>query len=123
VAAFAGLALALAAIGLYGVIAYIAARRTQEIGIRMALGARPRSIAGLVMAEGLALAVAGALLGLAASLWTTRFLAGQLYGVGRFDALTCAVVPFILLTTAALASYLPARRAARVSPLTALRTD
>lgn len=123
VAAFAGLALVLAAIGLYGVIAFIAARRTREIGIRMALGARSRSIAALVMTEGLTLAAAGTLLGLAVSVWTTRFLAGQLYGVSRFDALTFALVPAILLATAALASYLPARRAARVAPHTALRTD
>jgi predicted permease len=120
---FGVLSLALAGIGLYGVISYAAARRTREIGIRMALGARSRAVAGTVMAEGVALALAGAGLGLLASFWATRFLAGQLYGVSPLDPLTFAAVPAVLLAVAATASYLPARRAAGVSPLVALRTD
>jgi putative ABC transport system permease protein len=120
---FGALSLGLAAIGLYGVIAYTAARRTREMGIRIALGARGRSVEGLVVREGVALALAGAGLGVLGALWATRFLAGQLYGVDPLDPVTFVAVPLVLLAVAATASYLPARRAARISPIVALRTE
>lgn len=120
---FAALALALAGIGLYGVTAYTTARRTNELGIRLALGARRRRLAGLVLREALAMAGTGSALGLLGALWLTRFLAGQLYGVGRLDPATFLAVPLVLLGVAALAAYLPARRAALVSPTIALRAE
>ncbi|MGH7507335.1 MAG: FtsX-like permease family protein, partial [Longimicrobiales bacterium] len=123
IAVFAMLSLALAGIGLYGVLSFTAARRTREIGIRMALGANRGSVAGLVMGEGVALAGAGAVIGLLAAVWATRFLDSQLYGVSPLDPLTFAIVPVVLIGVAAVASYLPARRAARVSPVVALRTE
>ncbi len=118
---FAGLALTLAAIGMYSVIAFLVSRRVQEIGIRMALGATRRVIVQMVLSEGVALAVAGVALGLLGAAWLTRFLTAQLYGVQRLDPLTFAVVPLILVCVAGLAAWLPARRAAAVSPLQALR--
>jgi ABC-type antimicrobial peptide transport system permease subunit len=118
---FAALALTLAAIGMYGVIAYLAARRTHEIGIRMALGAARASVIRLVLAEGIALATAGTAAGLLAAAWLSRFLSSQLYGVRPLDPLTFAMVPALLLAVAALAAFLPARRAARISPMAALR--
>ena len=121
--AFGVLSLLLATVGLYGVISYMAARRTRELGIRLALGAERRAVAGMVVREGLGLAAAGLVLGLLASVWTTRFLAGQLYGVGALDPVTFAGVGAVLLAVSALASWLPARRAAGVSPLTALRLE
>jgi putative ABC transport system permease protein len=122
-AVFGVLSLGLAAIGLYGVIAYMAARRTREMGIRIALGARGRSVEGMVVREGVVLALAGAGLGIVGALWATRFLAGQLYGVDPLDPATFVAVPLVLLVVAATASYLPARRAARISPIVALRTE
>jgi predicted permease len=120
-AAFAGLALALAALGLYGVITFLVSRRTQEIGIRMALGATQRAIVRQVLGEGVALAALGVTGGLIGAFWLTRFLSGQLYGVQRLDPLTFVVVPAVLLLVAVSATWLPARRAAAGSPLTALR--
>ncbi|HSL69475.1 MAG TPA: ABC transporter permease [Longimicrobiales bacterium] len=119
---FAVLALVLAAIGMYGVIAYLSARRTGEIGIRMALGATQQRVVRMVLSEGIALALSGMVLGTIAALWLTRFLATQLYGVAPVDPLTFSAVPVILLTVAAFAAWLPARRAARTSPLSALRS-
>ncbi|MEX2283207.1 MAG: ABC transporter permease [Gemmatimonadota bacterium] len=118
---FAGLALTLAAIGMYSVIAFLASRRVQEIGVRMALGATRGRVVQMVLGEGVALAVAGVALGLIASAWLTRFLAAQLYGVQRLDPVTFVIVPIILVTVAGLAAWLPARRAAATSPLQALR--
>jgi predicted permease len=123
IALFAALSLLLAGIGLYGVLSFAAARRTREIGIRMALGARRGSVAGLVLGEGVGLAAAGAAIGLIAAAASTRLIAGQLYGVAPLDPVTFAAVPLILIAVAALASYLPARRATRVNPLVALRTE
>jgi putative ABC transport system permease protein len=118
---FAGLSLALATIGLYAMMSYSAARRTHEIGIRMALGARPRSVARLVVGEGLAMTAAGLATGMLVAAWATKFLASELYLVGRLDPWTFGAVPVAFLSVSAVASYLPARRAARVSPLVALR--
>lgn len=121
--AFATLAIVLASVGLYGVIAYLVAERTHEIGIRLALGARSRDVLRLVLGRGLRLAVAGAALGLAGALALTRFLAGQLYGVRPIDPLTFAAMTTLLVLVALAATWLPARRAARVDPIVALRNE
>jgi predicted permease len=120
---FALLALLLAAIGLYGVISFMAARRTNEMGVRLALGARRSDIVRIVMGEGIVLAAVGVLVGIAASAVLTRLLEAQLFGVARLDAATFLAVPTLLLLVAGLASYLPARRAAAVSPVAALSAD
>ena len=119
----AGLALLLAAIGLYGVTAYAASRRTNELGIRIALGAGRRDVAGLVVKEAIAVAGIGVIVGGLTAAWLTRFLETQLYGVSPLDTSTFVAVPTILLAVAALAAYLPARRAARIDPVTALRSE
>jgi predicted permease len=120
---FALLALLLACVGLYGVLSYDVARRTHEIGIRMALGAQRRDVVGLFMRETMLLVVIGVIIGLSASLGATRFIASRLYGLTPNDPLTIALASLLLLTVAALAGYLPARRAARVDPMVALRHD
>ena len=119
--AFAALAITLAAVGMYGVIAFLVARRSREIGIRMALGATQSTVIRHVLGEGLALTGAGVLAGVTGALWLTRFLSAQLYGVQRLDPLTFAVVPVLLLLVGLSATWLPARRAAAASPLHALR--
>jgi len=123
VGGFALCALLLAAIGIYGVIAYSVAQRTQEIGIRMALGAKRSDVVGQVVAQGLRLALAGAVLGIAGALIATRLLSSLLFAVKATDALTFAVGPLILMAVAMLASFLPAWRAAMVDPVTALRHE
>lgn len=120
---FAALALALTATGLYGVVSFLTTQRTREIGVRVALGAERGDVTWLVLRDGLAAAVLGVAVGLAGSLWLTRLLAGQLYGVAPLDPVTFAAAPALLLAIAALASWLPARRAARVSPVQALREE
>ena len=120
---FAVVALALAAIGIYGVMAYSTAQRTQEIGIRVALGAARRDLLRMVIAEGLTIAVAGLSLGLAGAFALTRFMGGLLFGVGAHDPLTFVALPFALLLVAALASFIPARRAMNVDPIVALRAE
>jgi putative ABC transport system permease protein len=118
---FAGLALILAAVGIYGVISYLVSQRTRELGIRIALGATAPQVLRLVLGQGLVLAIAGVVVGLGASFWLTRLIASLLYGVGAADPLTFFGVVVVLLAVASLACYLPARRAARVDPLTAIR--
>jgi len=120
---FAGLALTLAAIGIYGVIALLVTRRRQEIGIRIALGAQPTSILAMVVRSGMILATVGVVIGLAGAAALVRILASLLYGVNPFDAVTFAVVPVILATVALVACLVPAGRAARVDPVIALRED
>jgi putative ABC transport system permease protein len=122
-AVFAGTALALAAVGIYGVLAYSVSRRTQEIGIRMALGAQTRDVLRLVGREGFVLVLAGIGLGLVGALMLTRLMSSLLFGVGPTDAVTFAAVPAVLAAVALAACYLPARRAARVEPTVALRYE
>jgi putative ABC transport system permease protein len=121
VGVFAALALVLAAVGLYGLVSYSVTQRTREFGIRVALGARPGQILLPVLREGVGLAAAGVLIGLAGALALTRVLARFLFGIGATDPVTFAVVAVVLLAVTALASYLPSRRAARVDPVIALR--
>jgi putative ABC transport system permease protein len=113
----------LAAIGLYGVIAYAVGRRTREIGIRMALGAAPGDVVRMVMGQGLGIAATGVGIGLALSWIAARAIATALYGVGAGDPAAWLTAVAVLIASAALANYLPARRAACVDPSTALRTS
>jgi ABC-type antimicrobial peptide transport system permease subunit len=120
---FAGVALLLASIGIYGVMAFVVAQRTQEIGIRMALGARGVDVLKLVLTNGMRLALLGLVIGLAAAFGVTRLFASLLVGVQPTDLLTFSVVSVCLLAAAFLACYLPARRATKVDPLIALRYE
>jgi putative ABC transport system permease protein len=122
-AIFAGTALLLSAVGIYGVLSYMVAQRTRDIGIRMALGASQVQIVWDVLGFGVRLAVIGLVAGLAGALAATRLLSSLLYGVRPTDAITFAAVSLILLVVAVIASYLPARRAMRVDPIIALRYD
>ena len=122
-ALFALAALTLAGLGVYGVIAVATAGRTREFGLRLALGARPGAVVGMVVRDALGLAAAGVALGALAALWTSRLLASLLFEVTPADPLTLAAVSLLLLAAAASAAWLPARRAGRVSPLAALRTE
>jgi putative ABC transport system permease protein len=116
-------ALTLGAVGIYGVISYIVSQRTQEIGVRMALGAQRGEVSGMVLKEGLALALVGIGLGLAGALFVTRFMRALLFEVSTTDPAMFAAVPVLLAAVALLASYLPARRAAGVEPLEAIRYE
>jgi putative ABC transport system permease protein len=121
--AFASMALAMALIGLYGVISYAVTQRTQELGVRMALGAQPAEILRLVLGQGMKLAGLGAAVGLVASLAISRLLRNELFQVSAFDPLTFASMAAALVAAALLASYIPARRATRVDPMVALRYE
>jgi putative ABC transport system permease protein len=120
---FAGFALLIACIGLYGITAYAVTQRTREIGVRMALGAETGSVIRLVLGGSMRLAAAGAILGLLAAMAITRVLRSMLYGVGAADPLTFAAVALLVTIIAMVASYVPARRALRVDPADALRAD
>jgi predicted permease len=120
---FAVLALVLAAVGIYGVVSYFVSMRSQEIGIRMALGARPQDVLRLVLGHGLALALSGATAGLLVGTVSARALISLLFQVRPTDPLTLVAVSLLLVLTAALASYIPARRAAMVNPMVALRCE
>ena len=120
---FAGIALLLSAVGIYGVMAYAVSRRTREIGVRMALGARPANILTLIFGESMTLTLLGILLGLVGAYAVTRVLNSLLFGVSSTDPLTFAAVTVLLSCASLLASYIPARRATRVDPIIALRYE
>ena len=120
---FAALALLLSSIGLYGVVSYAVAQRTREVGIRMALGADADRVVRLLAASGLKLVLVGTVIGLVVSLVLARLLSDLLFGVEAFDLTTFVAVPVVLGVTAVVAAYLPARRAERLDPVTALRVE
>ncbi len=120
---FAGFALALATIGVYGVIAYLVNQGTRELGIRIALGASQRNILALVLRQGMALALTGVAIGVAGAFALTRLMQSLLYGVKATDALTFAAIPILLAVIALLTSLIPARRAARIDPMVSLRSE
>ncbi|MDH3734442.1 MAG: ABC transporter permease [Gemmatimonadota bacterium] len=119
----AGMALLLGAVGVYGVISYVVSQRSREIGVRVVLGADSGMVRRMVLGQGLRLVVVGVFVGLVASVVVTRLMAGLLYGVSPVDPMTYAVVAVVLALVALLASYLPARRAARVDPMVAIRAE
>jgi putative ABC transport system permease protein len=122
-AIFAGLALVLAAVGIYGVMSYSVAQQTREIGVRIALGAKRSDVLVMTVKNGLKLAAVGVLFGLVAAFVMTRVLTSLLFGVGATDPVTFMIVALVLITVATLASYIPALRATRVDPMIALRAQ
>jgi putative ABC transport system permease protein len=122
-ACFASMALLLACVGLFGVMAYLVSQRTHDIGVRLALGAAPASVLGMVLKQGLALTTAGVMIGILGGLAVTRWMRTLLYAIEPTDAVTFVSVPVLLVLVSIVACYLPARRAMRVDPLTALRSE
>jgi ABC-type antimicrobial peptide transport system permease subunit len=120
---FAGSALLLAAIGIYGLMAYSVQQRTQEIGIRLALGAEPQNVRNMVIRQGMSVALVGVAIGVASAFGLTRFIASFLFGVAARDPMVFVAVPLLLSGVALLGVWLPARRAARVDPVIALRIE
>jgi hypothetical protein len=122
-ALFAGVALVMAAIGVFGVMSYAVNLRAREMGIRLALGARPSEVRRMVVADGMKQAIVGVVLGVAGAAWVTRTMSSMLFGVTPRDPATLALASVLLLATAALACYMPARRATNVDPLIVLRAE
>ena len=120
---FAVIALVLAGVGVYGVMAYSVSQRTQEIGVRMALGASTQSVFRMVLGDALRLVAIGVVVGVVAAAWLSQFLTTMLFETGRFDVMTFAVTALVLGLVATLASYVPARRGMRVAPVEALRAE
>jgi putative ABC transport system permease protein len=120
---FASFALTLAAIGIYGIVAYSVSQRTHEIGVRLALGAQRRDVLRMVVSQGMTMTVTGAVAGFMLSLALTRVMSSLLFGVTAADPITFTVIPIVLLLVALAACYFPARRATRVEPVTALRQE
>jgi ABC-type antimicrobial peptide transport system permease subunit len=120
---FGGLALMLASVGIYGVISFAVSQRTREIGVRMALGARPADVLRMILTEGLKLVAVGVVLGVAAALMLTRLLEGMVYGVSMRDPLIFVLVNLLMVAVSLAACYVPALRATRVDPITALRYE
>jgi putative ABC transport system permease protein len=120
---FAGIALLLAAVGIYGLIAYSVAQRTHEIGVRMALGAAQADVVRMVVRQGASLAVIGIVLGLGGASVLTRLLKTMLFGIGVADALTFVAAPLVIMLVVFAATFLPALRATRISPVVALRYE
>jgi ABC-type antimicrobial peptide transport system permease subunit len=120
---FGFLALLLACVGLYGLMSYAVTQRTNEIGIRMALGAQVQDVLWMVMREVLMMIGVGIAVGMPAAIAAARLIASLLYGLAPFDPVTLVIAPFVLLVTATLAGYFPARRAMKVDPMVALRCE
>jgi putative ABC transport system permease protein len=123
IGAFAGLALVLAAVGIYGVMAYSVSQRTREIGIRIAMGAQQRNVLLLILGQGAKLALAGVVAGLIGAFALANVMASLLFGVSARDLATFSVVPWIVLMLILVGCYIPARRAAKVDPMVALRYE
>jgi ABC-type antimicrobial peptide transport system permease subunit len=113
----------MAAIGIYGVMSYSVQQRTQELGIRMALGAQASNLRNMVIRQGMALVLIGALVGMGGAFWLTRFVADFLFGVKALDPLVFLSTPLLLCAVALLSIWIPAKRATRVDPMTALRVE
>jgi ABC-type antimicrobial peptide transport system permease subunit len=118
-----GMALALGVVGIYGVIAYVVSQRTREIGIRSALGAEPRQLSKMFLLDGLVLSAIGAVVGLVAATAVGRLMSSLLFGVGPMDATAYVAAVVVTIAAAALASYVPARRAANIDPVETLKAE
>ena len=120
---FSLLAATLASVGLYGVMSFLVTQRSRELGVRMALGAATRDVLGLVLGQGMRLAIMGVVIGLVAAFAVTRFIRSMLFNVATTDPVTFILIPLLLLAVAFLAIYLPARRATRLDSMIALRAE